>query len=662
MTHLIPIHQKKLIIRRCIFLLLIVTGIFSNASAKVSLPNIFTDNMVLQREINVRIWGEADKNKKITVEFNGQKLSAKADKEGYWEVFLAPMEAGGPFDMKISGDEEILLKNILIGDVWICSGQSNMEWIVQNVKMAEEEISYANYPSIRFFTVPNKVSTTPLDDIGEAEWKVCSPETVGDFSAVGYFFGKGLKQQIDVPIGLINTSWGGTVIETWTSTESLQKTGEFDEELKKLEMFDEASSLAKLKENMRAIIGYLPVEDEGYLNDKPIFASPRHDFSGWKEAIVPGLWEEDKLPGFDGVVWYCKEIILDEKDLKGSAKLKLGPIDDSDITWLNGKKIGAMEQQYSEPREYDILPEDMILGKNILVVRVDDTGGGGGFWGNPTDMILKTADKTISLAGKWRYKVGQVYLQTAIDPNSLPSLLYNGMIHPIIKFPIKGSIWYQGEANADRAWQYQKLFPNMINNWREVWGQGDFPFLFVQLANFMAPADKPGDSDWAELREAQTMTLKLPNTGMAVAIDIGEAFDIHPRNKQDVGFRLANSALKIAYGKDIVPMGPIYKSMKIEGNKAIITFDYIGSGLDVRDKYGYAKGFTIAGADKVFHWAKAYKEGNTIVVESDKVKNPVAVRYGWADNPDDVNLYNMEGLPASPFRTDDWPGITQKKK
>jgi sialate O-acetylesterase len=303
---------------------------------------------------------------------------------------------------------------------------------------------------------------------------------------------------------------------------------------------------------------------------------------------------------------------LDQTDLGEDLVINLGPIDDSDITWLNGLEIGRTIQQYNEARVYTVKKEDLKAGRNVLVVRVEDTGGGGGIYGAPEEMYAKSGTKKIDLRGSWQYKIGKGDFTLSIGPNSMPSLLYNGMIHPIIKLGIKGAIWYQGESNAGRAYQYRALFPAMITDWRQQWNIGDFPFFFVQLANFMQPKPQPGESEWAELREAQTMTLSLPNTGMATIIDIGEANDIHPRNKQDVGKRLAFSALESGLQQGCGASGPMYKGMQIDGKKAIISFDHIGSGFYLKDKYGYINGFAIAGSDKVFHWAKAEISGDKI--------------------------------------------------
>jgi sialate O-acetylesterase len=325
-------------------------------------------------------------------------------------------------------------------------------------------------------------------------------------------------------------------------------------------------------------------------------------------------------------------------------------------------EVGSTINQYDKARVYQIKQGILKEGENTIVVRIEDTGGGGGFWGKAEEMFLQPGVEKVSLSGDWHYRVSsegfRVDIQSAVDPNSKPTLLFNGMIHPLLNYQVLGAIWYQGESNAGRAYRYRTLFPNLIRDWRDHWGNPDLGFYFVQLANYMQPRNLPGDSEWAELREAQLMTLSLPRTGMAVTIDIGEANDIHPRNKQDVGMRLALAALHDTYGKEVVHSGPVYRSMKVDGNKVLAEFDPMGSSLWVKDKYGYVNGFAVAGADRVFHWARGIQQGNSILLQSDQVKNPVAIRYGWADNPDDLNLYNQEGLPASPFRTDDWPGIT----
>lgn len=630
---------------------------FTVAKSEVKLPQIFTSNMVLQRELPIKVWGWADKREKITVIFHEDTINIKADKKGNWSVEFKALPAGGPYEMIVSGKNKIKLSNILLGDVWVCSGQSNMEWPLHATKNAEEEIANATHPRIRLFTVQKNISTKPLPDCESDGWKVCRPEEIAGFSAVGYFFGRKLNQDLDVPIGLLHTSWGGTNVETWTSAASIEKIAGFEGISKELEEFDEEQLIADQRAKLEKVVGPLPEEDLGMKENKPVWASEKNDYASWNEMELPKLWESE-LPNLDGIVWFQKEFELERIDLLDGVEIHLGTIDDSDITFLNGEEIGRTIQRYNENRVYIPAWENLKIGKNIIVVRVEDTGGGGGIYGNPEELFVKVHNKKISLAGNWKFRIGKGDFRASIGPNSMPALLYNAMINPLIQFGIKGAIWYQGESNAGRAYQYQTTFPNMITNWREDWGLGDFPFLFVQLANFMAPEDQPKESTWAELREAQAMTLSLPNTGMATIIDIGEANDIHPRNKQDVGRRLALNALNVAYGKDVVHSGPSFKEMKISGKKVIITYENLGSGFYLKDKYGYVNGFTVAGKDKKFHWARARITGATIVVICDKVSAPVAVRYGWANNPDDLNLYNLEGLPAVPFRTDDWPGIT----
>jgi sialate O-acetylesterase len=395
-------------------------------------------------------------------------------------------------------------------------------------------------------------------------------------------------------------------------------------------------------------------EDPGIVNQ---WFMPSTDVSGWKTMRLPQAWEGAGLPALDGVVWYRKEVVIGAADAGKEAVISLGPIDDSDETYLNGVKVGKTENRYDSPRLYKVPAGSLKAGVNVISIKVIDTGGGGGLWGLDNQVYLEIAGNKLSLAGDWLYKVGLDLPapKEASSPNSFPSLLFNAMISPLLNYPIKGVIWYQGENNAGNYIKYRSLFPAMIKDWRNKWNMGDFTFLFVQLANYMEPPQSPQQSTWAGLREAQTMTLAEPKTGMAVIIDIGEAKNIHPANKDDVGYRLSLAALKVAYGKDLVYSGPLFKSLKIDGNKAILEFDHVGSGLVVKDKYGYLKSFAIAGADKKFVWARAsLVEGNKIVVSCEAVKNPVAVRYAWADNPDDANLYNKEGLPASPFRTDNW--------
>lgn len=621
--------------------------------ATIRLPKIFTSNMVLQRERPVMIWGWADAGESITLSFNGQTQKVKAEKDGSWQMTLAPLRAGGPFTLKLSGSNTLNLTNILVGDVWVCSGQSNMEWIVKNVNNADKEIATAAHPAIRLFNVKKATGYSAQKDLNGGEWTECNSSTLPDFSAVAYFFGRKLNEDLNVPIGLINSSWGGTNIQAWTSWNIMGQEEKY-----------KSANLAQMEEGRGGMKQKQELFKAGLKNDvgdSNKWNMPSTNTAHWKIMQLPRLWETTEVGNADGNIWFRKEIDLPAAAEAQAVTIHLGVIDDDDVAYFNGTKIGAT-QGYNIDRVYIVNPSLVRKGKNLLVVKVTDNGGGGGLYGKPEAMFATVAGTNISLAGNWQYKPSIISTQFGIKdegPNGFPSQLYNAMIAPIIKYGIKGAIWYQGEANTNEAYKYATMFPNMINDWRKQWGY-DFPFLWVQLANFMQPAQLPLASEWAELRDAQHKTLSLPQTGEAVIIDLGEAGDIHPRNKQDVGYRLALAAEKTAYQKDVVYSGPQYASSTVEGNKMVLHFNNTGSGLLIKDKYGYLKGFSIAGSDQKFVWAKAYIDAGNLVVYSDGVANPVAVRYAWADNPDDANLYNKEGLPASPFRTDSWKVKTQR--
>ena len=636
-----------------VFFFCMAAGI-STLTGAIRLPAILSDNMVLQREAPVKIWGWADKNSSILIEFNGQTIKAKANGKGAWQALLKPMKHGGPFEMKISDRSgAILLSNILIGDVWLGSGQSNMEWIVKNTNDAKEEIATGNYDNIRLFTVDQAMSYSPKEDVTGGPWQVCSSHTVGEFSAVAYFFGRKLMKELDIPIGLINSSWGGTNIETWISWDIMVMEEEYKNMKPKEHEQVAKETQARVEKYQLALKNDKGISEKWY--DKSFPAT------GWKKMDLPKEWSETEFGESDGIVWFRKEVDLPSDAENHEARLGLGPIDDWDETYVNGILVGSTHE-YTKDRQYAVARGVLRPGKNLIVVKVTDTGGGGGLDGRKDQLFLDMNNNHIALDGDWEYQSSVLTTDFGIKetgPNTFPSQLYNAMIAPLTPYAIKGIIWYQGEANVGKAHRYRTLFPSLIENWRAKWGY-DLPFFWVQLANFLAPSPQPEESAWAELREAQNMTLQLPSTGQAVAIDIGEANDIHPRNKQDVGLRLALAALKVAYGKNLVYSGPQYKSMAKEGNKITLTFANVGGGLQAKgDKYGYLKGFAIAGADKKFFWAKARIEGEQVVVSCEKVTDPVSVRYGWANNPDDANLFNQEGLPASPFRTDTWPGVTK---
>ena len=654
---------KFRIMKNRLLLLTMAFFIVSTLKAEVKLARIFSSNMVLQQGLENPVWGWADKGEKLTITFAGETQKTKADKNGKWKVLLPKMEYGGPYTLTVKGDNEITLDNILIGEVWVCSGQSNMEFVVAQAKNSDQEIADANYPNLRMFTVPKKVSQTPVDDLDGGQWEVCTSENAPHFSAVGYFFARQLLKDLNVPIGMIHTSWGGTVAETWISPENIAKDPDLADALSKLKKLDlDQYKQQKLAEIAKMFDGKLPQKDEGLVGGKAVYAASDFNDGNWSSIQTPALWESVGYPGIDGIAWYRTSFTLTEEQAQNKAELHLSTIDDADKTWVNGQLVGETIG-YNEDRVYTLNADQLKAGKNVIAVRVVDTGGGGGIYGNASALFIKIGNEHIRLAGDWKFKISEVTVNASVGPNDYPTLLYNGMINPIIPYGIKGAIWYQGESNADRAYQYRRVFQTLIKDWRQQWGLGDFPFFWVQLANFMQAQDQPQESAWAELREAQTRAMELPNTAQALSIDIGNANDIHPKNKQDVGKRLALDALKITYEKDVVNSGPTFDTMELDGNRAIISFKNTGSGLMLKDKYGYLKAFAIAGIDKKFHWAKGeIMNDHTVVIYSDEVKNPVAVRFGWADNPDDLNLYNQEGLPAVPFRTDDWKGVTAGKK
>jgi sialate O-acetylesterase len=636
------------------------------ARAEVRLPALVGDNMVVQQGVKARVWGWAEPGSRVTVAMGGKSAAATADAQGRWEARVGPFKAGGPYEMTIASKNTMVLKNILVGEVWVASGQSNMEWPLQNAAHGADEVARANYPEIHLFTVTKATALTPRDDV-QGRWVVCTPETAGAFSAVAYFFGRQLHEKLKTPVGLIHTSWGGTPAEAWTSRETLAASAELRP---MVEALDRASvNLPTALRDYEAAAAKWEAEhflqDPGNKGADLGYARDDFDESGWQRMRLPQHWESAGL-SIDGAVWFRKTVDVPAQWAGKDLALSLGPIDDFDTTYFNGAKVGAIGREtpnfYMTPRKYTVPGALVRRGRNQIAVRVFDHYGEGGFGGTAADMWLgPPGASAIALAGDWLYKVEMSVEPLKVDfatqpvappaagnPNT-PTVLYNAMLAPLTAYAMRGAIWYQGEANAGRARQYQSLFPAMIRNWRAAWGEGDFPFLFVQLANFQARQSEPGDSNWAELREAQLMTLKEPATGMAVIIDIGEANDIHPKNKQDVGRRLALVALAKTYGQRGEFSGPLFESSAVEGGKVRLRFSH-AEGLRTADG-GPPKGFAVAGADGKFVWADATIEGSEVTVWSGAVARPLAVRYAWADNPE-ANLVNRAGLPASPFRTD----------
>lgn len=634
-----------------------LSGVSGQAAERPFLHPLFSDNMVLQRRADAPVWGWTDPGAQVIVSLAHQMAVTKADSSGRWEVVLGPFNAGGPHEIKIDGPETVTIENVLIGDVWLCSGQSNMEWPMTLVNQADEEIAAANYPQIRLLTVPKKISPAPIDTFA-AGWEPCRPSTVADFSAVGYFFGRQLHQDLNVPIGLIDSSWGGTIAEAWTSGSALRDMADFRDAVADVETW--ANEAAETTRAYAEKVAMWWVENDPGSRTGAKWSDTSEDDGNWSEMALPGLWEDPALPEFDGIVWFRKSINVPQRWVGDDLVVHLAQIDDADTTFVNGQRVGGMNR-YNENRVYRVPSALLVPGENVIAIRVLDTGGGGGVHGAPNDMYFKSADRAKvgaePLSGWWKYRVGAK--MTDLDPfpvrrggsPNVATVLYNGMIAPLLPYAIRGGTWYQGESNAGRPTQYRTLLPTMIEDWRARFGVGDFPFLIVQLANFMERQTVPTDPTWAALREAQALTaLHDAQTGLAVTIDIGEADDIHPRNKQDVGKRLALAAHDIAYGQEIVSSGPRYRSMTVNGRSIVLSFDHVGTGLVVGAGEAL-EGFAIAGADGKFIWAEATIEGDQVIVSADDVDQPQAVRYAWANNPA-CNLANREGLPAIPFRTD----------
>jgi sialate O-acetylesterase len=620
--------------------------------SQVRLPRLVSDSMILQRDAKIKIWGWASAGENVIIKFNDKKIKTAAGKDGKWLAYLPPMKAGGPYTMRIDAYNHINLNDIFIGDVWLCSGQSNMvhQMKLHSVRYSTEIVK-ANYPEIRQFWVPTLTNLQkPQDDLPEGSWKSANPKDVLEFSAVAYFFAKDLYQKYHIPIGLINSSVGGTPIEAWTSEEGLK---EFPPILNTIQKNKDTSYINSITKRNFENSTKPKEEDKGLTGPKPWY-DPTYVPKEWRQIGIPGYWEDQGIKDLNGVVWYRREMDVPASMTGKPAKIFLGRIVDADFLYINGKLVGSTAYQYPQ-RRYTV-PGDLLKpGKNLFVVRVVNNFGKGGFVPDKPYSLIAGND-TIDLKGYWQYKVGEVFIpehgfRGGLSAQNQPAALYNAMIAPLTNYTIKGILWYQGEANTNHAAEYAKLQPAMIADWRSKWKEGDIPFLYVQLPGFMDMNYRPSESRWAELREAQLQSLSIPNTAMAVAIDLGEWNDIHPDRKKEAGDRLALAAEKIAYGENIVYSGPVYQSSTIDGNKITISFTNTGSGLITNDGEELSE-FAIAGADKKFVWGKAKIEEDKVVVWSDEVKEPKYVRYAWADDPVNPNLYNREGLPASPFRTD----------
>lgn len=638
-------------------MLVLIASAFVMGAQTAPMPFVspaFSDHMVLQRGRANTIWGWTQPGSRVTVNVAGNRGEARADASGKWTAKFQPPKVGGPYTVSIDGPQHAELKDVLVGDVWLCSGQSNMEFGMGNIPAAADDVAGSEDPNLRLYTVPHATSMSPLP-LCDGHWVVSNPKNLlaavpgnwNGFSAVAYYFGKNLRKELNVPIGLVQTCWGGTIAEAWTSDAGLRPLKDFDKMLDfvKEQRTSRASSYPAMladwyREND-------PGENAGY-------AKPDFDDSGWKSEVMPKSFELTGLSDFDGIVWYRRTFDLTSVP-DGTATLHLGPIDDADYTYVNGVAVGNMSV-WDADRNYKIPSSVLKQGKNTIAVRVLDTGGAGGFSEKTRDFGFKLSDGTaVDLSGPWMEHVGPelkamkpVPQDVAGNPN-VASVLSNAMLEPLVPLAVKGAIWYQGESNAGRADQYRRLLPAMITDWRTRF-QNKFPFFVVQLANFQVRHEDPVDDAWAELREAQAFTAQtLPHTGLALAIDIGERGDIHPKNKKEVGRRLSLAALHDVYGRNVSYSGP--QAVRVRPGHGILTvdFDHADGGLKGVD--GRVSGFSIAGADRRFFWADAKIEGASVVLSAKDVPEPLYVRYGWDMDPD-VSLVNGEGLPAVPFRSD----------
>ncbi|OFY74541.1 MAG: 9-O-acetylesterase [Bacteroidetes bacterium RBG_19FT_COMBO_42_7] len=631
------------------------------AQANVKLPVLVSDGMVLQRDTKVIIWGWASPGEKVQVKFNKKTIRTVTDSEGKWKVSLPPMKAGGPYTMEVKGNNTITINDILMGDVWFCSGQSNMVLNMERVKEKyPEDIAGAEFQEIRNFFIPAASDVASIhEDLPPGKWVIASPENVLGFGAVTFFFARSIFKEYKVPVGIINSSVGGTPIEAWISEEGLKEFSQLKSRIEKLKDTAYLNPILRLA-GRRPETGQESSVNSRSMDKGNSGAIPWYNTTyvpeGWHKFWLPGYWEDQGIKDLDGVVWFRKEINVPVSMTGKPAKLFLGRIVDADNVYVNGILSGSITYQYP-PRRYN-LPSGLLKpGKNIIVIRVTNNAGKGGFVPDKPYYLVSGND-SIDLRGDWNYKVGQVFSPVNNKPGTGSSLismqneptgLFNTMVAPLTSYRIKGILWYQGETNTNKPQEYQKLLPALINDWRIKWQEGPIPFLFVQLPNFMEVQYLPSESQWAELRFGQFKSLSVLNTAMAVTIDVGEWNDIHPLEKKVIGERLALAARKLAYGNDkIVYSGPIFKSLLKEGDRLIMEFDQTGSGLMAKGG-GDLNYFALAGKNKKFVWAEAIIENNHVVVRSDEIPDPVYVRYAWADNPEDANLYNIEGLPASPF-------------
>ena len=633
----------------------------------MKLASVFQNNGVLQRDLPLPIWGQGDPEECVTVRLAGHEARTEVDAAGHWMLRLPPLQAGGPHKLRVeaaSGQAEIA--DLLVGDVWLCSGQSNMEWKL--LQCGPEWMADAlDLPQVRMLTVTTPAMSGRAEAV-DGRWIACTPESLAEFSAVGGYFGREIHRALEVPVGLICNAWGGSRVQAWLSREALMCDPAGREEVGFYESLAWQTDRKVRSQTFEEWERSGAPQDPGNLGLDRGWAGTGFDDSDWPGMPVPANWRNQGHP-HSGIFWFRRTLEVPESWLGRDLVLCLGAIDKHDDTWVNGELVGSMSWEtpgaWCKHRVYPV--PCCLIGSDrqvVIAVRARSHIYDGGLTGPASVMRLHRADDdsdALPLAGEWSYSVehnwGEVVPPVpdwgAGNHNS-PHILFDNRLAPLIPYGLRGVVWYQGESNVCEPGLYRRMLPLMIHDWRRAWGQGDFPFLQVQLANFGEPTRQPGASGWAELREAQSGVLEEAATGMAVAIDIGESYNIHPPNKLDVGKRLAQSALSVAYGQSVIPSGPLFSGMQIEpGGRIRCLFRHVGSGLESRG--GELRHFALAGRDRIFHWADAGIEGETVVVSSPWVPEPVAVRYAWANSPEGCNLYNKESLPAPPFRSDSWP-------
>lgn len=616
--------------------------------------SLISDGMVLQREAKVRIWGRCESGQDVVVKFLDQEYTAKADQEGHWSVTMEDLQPGGPYEMTVTaGSESRVIRDVLVGDVWVLGGQSNMELPVRRtLDLLADEVKDVNLPFIRHFAVPQIYNFHgPQSEVTGGKWTKAAGDEVLDFSGTGFYFARAMYKRYGVPVGLIRTAVGGTPVEAWMSEETLRTYPGYGETIDQLKDDDYVASVKQREEaSSRAWYHHLRESDEG-LRGK--WFEPDVDTSDWKAFEVPNSWKGTELEPIRGAVWFRRTFEVPESMAGQEVKLYVGTIVDADDTYVNGVHVGSTAYRYP-PRRYVIPSGILKSGTNTITVRVVSTGSTGEFIEDMPYKIRAANGEEISLEGVWKYRLGTSV--SAPEPVTFfqykPAGLYNGVIAPLRNYVIRGALWYQGESNTGSPKGYNELFTDMVRDWRNNWGIGDFPFIYAQLPNFGSPESYQENSHWALLRHEQRKGLAtVENAAMAVIIDVGEHNDLHPQDKKSVGERMAKCAMKLAFGEELVYSGPMYRSMEREGHAIRIHFDHTGSGL-VAGGDGTLKGFVICGPDGKYLPAQAVISGDSVIVSNEQIQEPVHVRYAWADNPFDANLYNREGLPASPFTTE----------